>query len=342
MPESIRTTALNRRQLLGATAAAGVALSAGPAAAAADDGSSDLTDKPDLTGKSVLITGCSSGFGNIGAKLYAELGAKVFATMRNLPRAEGEALAKVAKDDGLDITIIELDVLSEESVNKAVAEAERLNGGALDVVINNAGIGTGAPVELQDIETMQLLFDTNVMGYQRVARAALPKMRARKSGLIVNISSQLGRVMVPGMGFYSSTKFAVESMSEQLAYELVPHGVDVTIVQPGGFPTKIWENGNIYTAPMLERAGDERKAAYPALVANALPNGGGTADPIDVPRGIALTIAMAPGKRPLRLPVHPGPKPQQGINHVSAQTQIAMLGNSPYGPWVKDVHGRTD
>jgi NAD(P)-dependent dehydrogenase (short-subunit alcohol dehydrogenase family) len=148
--------------------------------------------------------------------------------------------------------------------------------------------------------------------------------------------------MVPGMGFYSSTKFAVESMSEQLAYELVPHGVDVTIVQPGGFPTKIWENGNLYTAPMLERAGDERKAAYPALVANALPNGGGTADPMDVPRGIALTIAMAPGKRPLRLPVHPGPKPQQGINHVSAQTQIAMLGNSPYGPWVKDVHGRTD
>lgn len=334
MPEKSNMPSLNRRQLLAATAATGAALSAGPATAAAVEG------KPDLTGKSVLITGCSSGFGKLGAKLYAELGAKVFATMRNLPRAEGDALAKVAKDKNLDITILELDVLSDDSVSKAVAEAERLNGGALDVVINNAGIGTGAPVELQDLETMQLLFDTNVMGYQRVARAALPKMRAQKSGLIVNVSSQLGRVMVPGMGLYSSTKFAVESMSEQMAYELVPHGVDVTIVQPGGFPTKIWEKGNQYTAPMLERADDERKVAYQALVDGALRDGGGSTDPMDVPRAVAEVIVKAPGKRPLRLPVHPGAKPQLEINEVSARIQVSMLGNSPYGPWVKDVNDR--
>ena len=334
MPEKSNMPFLNRRQLLAATAATGAALSTGPATAAAVEG------KPALTGKSVLITGCSSGFGNLGAILYAEQGAKVFATMRNLPRAEGDALAKVAKDKNLDITILELDVLSDESVNKAVAEAEQLNGGALDVVINNAGIGTGAPVELQDLETMQLLFDTNVMGYQRVARAALPKMRAQKSGLIVNVSSQLGRVMVPGMGLYSSTKFAVESMSEQMAYELVPHGVDVTIVQPGGFPTKIWEKGNQYTAPMLERADDERKVAYQALVDGALRDGGGSTDPMDVPRAIAEVIAKAPGKRPLRLPVHPGAKPQLEINEVSARIQVSMLGNSPYGPWVKDVNDR--
>ncbi|MEJ6595364.1 SDR family oxidoreductase [Parasphingorhabdus sp.] len=333
MADQTRKVSLNRRQLLGATAVTGFTLAAGTATASVEG-------KPELTGKSVLITGCSSGFGNLGAILYAEMGAKVFATMRNLPRAEAAALAKAAEENDLDVTILELDVLSEESVNKAVAEAERLNGGALDVVINNAGIGTGAPVELQDLAMMQLLFDTNVMGYQRVARAALPKMRSKKSGLIVNVSSQLGRVMVPGMGLYSSTKFAVESMSEQMAYELVPHGVDVTIVQPGGFPTKIWENGNIYTAPMLERADPERKAAYQALVDGALRNGGGSADPKDVPRVIAGLITMAPGKRPLRLPVHPGPKPQVGINAVSSQTQVAMLGNSPFGPWVKDVNGR--
>lgn len=335
MPETSKLPSLNRRQLLAASAATGAALTAGPASVAAAE------SKPDLSGKSILITGCSSGFGYLGAIHYAERGAKVFATMRNLPRAEGDALAKAASDQDLDITVLELDVLSDESVNKAVAEAERLNGGALDVVINNAGIGTGAPVELQDMEMMQLLFDTNVMGYQRVARAALPKMRAQKSGLIVNVSSQLGRVMVPGMGFYSSTKFAVESMSEQMAYELVPHGVDVTIVQPGGFPTKIWENGNRYSMEMLERADDERKAAYQALVDGALRNGGGSTDPVDVPRAIAAVIAKAPGKRPLRLPVHPGRKPQLAINQVSAQTQVAMLGNSPFGPWVKDVNGRT-
>tara|TARA_R110002094_G_scaffold43555_1_gene55624 strand:- start:6386 stop:7390 length:1005 start_codon:yes stop_codon:yes gene_type:complete len=333
MADKNNRIALNRRQLLAASAAAGVALTAGPATAAAERA-------PDLTGKAVLVTGCSSGFGNLGAIFYAEQGAKVFATMRNLPRAEAAALAETADERSLDITILELDVLSDESVDQAVAEAERLNGGALDVVVNNAGIGTGAPVELQDLAMMQLLFDTNVMGYQRVARAALPKMRAKKSGLVVNISSQLGRVMVPGMGLYSATKFALESMSEQMAYELVPHGVDVTIVQPGGYPTRIWENGNRYTMAMLEEADDERKAAYQALVDGALRNSGGSTDPMDVPRAIANVIAMAPGKRPLRLPVHPGGKPQLGINQVSAQTQVAMLGNSPFGPWVKDVNGR--
>lgn len=334
MSQESKNISLNRRQLLAAGATAGVALTACQSSATAGE-------KPGLKGKSVLITGCSSGFGNLGAIHYAELGARVFATMRDLPRPEAVALQSAADaNDSLDITILELDVLSDESVTNAVAEAERLNGGALDVVINNAGIGTGAPVELQDLEMMQLLFDTNVLGYQRVARAALPAMRAKKSGLIVNVSSQLGRVMVPGMGLYSSTKFAVESMSEQMAYELVPHGVDVTIVQPGGFPTKIWDNGNKLSAVLLDRADDERKAAYPELVASALRGGGGSTDPMDVPRAIADVIAMGPGKRPLRLPVHPGRKPQIGINEVSAQTQIAMLGNSPFGPWVKDVNGR--
>ncbi|WP_373490156.1 SDR family NAD(P)-dependent oxidoreductase [Parasphingorhabdus sp.] len=332
MTEPSSKISLNRRQLLAASAASGIALAAGPAAAS--------DSQPDLTGKSVLITGCASGFGYLGALLYAERGAKVFATMRNLPRAEGAALAKAAQAGELDVTILELNVLSDDSVNIAVTEAERLNGGALDVVINNAGIGTGAPVELQDPAMTQLLFDTNVMGYQRVARAALPAMRAKKTGLIVNVSSQLGRVMVPGMGLYSATKFAVESMSEQMAYELVPHGVDVTIVQPGGFPTKIWEKGNKLTTELLERADDERKAAYQALVAGALRNSGGSTDPEDVPRAIAALIAMAPGKRPLRLPVHPGRKPQLAINDVSAQTQVAMLGSSPFGPWVTDVNER--
>ena len=333
MTDKNNKLSLNRRQLLAASAATGATLAAGPATAAP-------AGAPDLTGKSILITGCASGFGFLGALHYQTLGARVFATMRNLPRAEADRLDGETMAEGPPFDILELDVLSDASVAAAVAEAERRNGGALDVIINNAGIGTGAPVELQGMAMMQRLFDTNVMGYQRLARAALPKMRARKSGLIVNVSSQLGRVMVPGMGLYSSTKFAVESMSEQMAYELVPHGVDVTIVQPGGYPTKIWENGNRYTMDMLEDADDERKAAYQALVAGALRNSGGSTDPMDVPRAIAGVIAMAPGKRPLRLPVHPGRKPQLGINQVSAQTQVAMLGGSPFGPWVKDVNGR--
>lgn len=126
---------VNRRQMLAAGVATGVALTACQSVAAQGDA--------DLSGKSVLITGCSSGFGYLGALHYAERGAKVFATMRNMPRPEADQLSAAVKDGG-DLTIIELDVLSDESVTKAIAEAERLNGGALDVVINNAGVGTGA------------------------------------------------------------------------------------------------------------------------------------------------------------------------------------------------------
>jgi NAD(P)-dependent dehydrogenase (short-subunit alcohol dehydrogenase family) len=321
---------LNRRQMLGASAAAGAIALAAPVRS--------MAGEPDLSGKKILITGCASGFGYLGALHYARSGAQVFATMRGLPRGEAMAIQAIAEQENLRISVIEIDVLSDASVAAGVAEAERLAGGALDVLINNAGIGTGGPVEVQDIATMQLLFDTNVVGCQRMARAALPKMRAAKAGQIINISSQLGRVMVPNMGLYSATKFALESMSEQMAYELVPFGVDMTIVQPGGYPTKIWDHGNTLTEKMLEGTDAERKAAYAKLLEGAALRGGGSTDPMDVPRAIAGLIAMSAGSRPLRLPVHPGAKPQIAINQVSAQTQVAMLGGSPYGPWVKKVH----
>ena len=302
-------------------------------------GAAMATTKP-LAGKSILITGASSGFGYLGAIHYAQLGAKVIASMRNLPRAEASELAAKAKADKLDITIIEIDVTSETSVNQGVAQAEKIAGGALDILINNAGIGLTGPIELQDMEATRLMFETNVFGAQRMSRAALPAMRKRKSGLIFNISSQLGRVIIPSSGHYSPTKFALEAMSEAMAYELVPHGIEVCIIQPGGYPTKVWVNRNVYSGALAKRADAERKAAYPALVARmgAEEGGGRTADPVDVPRAITEIALMPVGKRPLRRAVHPGNKPQEVINKVSAETQVAMLGNSPFGPWVKAVH----
>jgi NAD(P)-dependent dehydrogenase (short-subunit alcohol dehydrogenase family) len=239
---------LDRRTLL-AGAAATSALAATVRAQAPA-----VTATPDLKGKSVLITGCSSGFGRASAEHLARLGAKVFATMRNLPRPEAEELTKLARDENLDLTVLELDVLDDAMVASAVAEAERLAGGALDVVVNNAGIGISGPIEVQDIEATRLAFDTNVFGYYRVARAALPAMRANKSGQIFAVSSQLGRVITPFGGHYSANKFAVEAMFEQLAYELVPHNIDVTIIEPGGYPTKVWVNRNVYTGALKDRA----------------------------------------------------------------------------------------
>lgn len=327
--------AIDRRSLL-AGAAATTALTAAASRAQPDQ----LDTEPDLAGKAILITGCSSGFGRLGAEHYARLGAKVFATMRGIPRPEADELRQLASDQKLDIHVLELDVLDEAQCNAAVAEAERINGGPLDVLVNNAGIGITSPVEVQDMAATQLIFDTNVFGCHRMARAVLPGMRSRKSGMIFQISSQLGRVIVPYSGHYSATKFALEAMGEQLAYELVPHGIEVTIIEPGGYPTEVWVNRNAYTAALKERAGEEHTDGYPQQVASmgSEDGSGRTADPMDVPRAIARTIAMPAGTRPVRLPVSGGPVPQVAINRVTAETQVAWLGSTGYGPLIKAVH----
>ncbi|MCR9223897.1 MAG: SDR family oxidoreductase [Hyphomonas sp.] len=327
-------TKIDRRQMLalGAGAAALASQAACAQTVAATDGA------PDLSGKSILVTGSSSGFGRLGVEYYARQGAKVFATMRNVPRPEADELRDLASADGLDISVIEIDVTSDEQVEAGVNEALAANGGKLDVLVNNAGISVGGPIEVQDMAATDIIFQTNVYGCHRMARAALPSMRANGGGQIFNVSSQLGRLIIPGFGMYSATKFALEAMSEQMAYELVPHGVDVTIIQPGGYPTKIWSNNNNNSAPLKARTSEDLLAAYPALTAGmGERTGGGSTDPMDIPRAIAEIIAMPKGTRPLRKPVHPASRPQEAINEVSAQTQIAMLGESQLGPWVKDV-----
>jgi NAD(P)-dependent dehydrogenase (short-subunit alcohol dehydrogenase family) len=323
---------LNRRQLMTGTAM--LAATAPIAATGIKFGDT----QPDLSGKSILITGCSSGFGRIGAEHYARLGAKVFATMRNLPRPEADELADIAKRDNLDIHILEIDVLSEESVNAGAAKALELASRQIDILVNNAGIGITGPVEVQDMAATELIFSTNVFGPQRMIRALLPSMRAAKSGQIFNISSQLGRVILPSAGHYSATKFALEALSEQLAYELVPFGIDVTIIEPGGYPTEIWKKRLNYNKDLLERVSDDQKIAYAALIPRMNEGGGGgSTDPMDIPRNIAEIIAMPKGNRPLRRPVHPSYIPQTKINKASADAQLEMLGSSGFGPWVKSV-----
>ncbi len=328
--------AIDRRTLIASMVATTALSATSPARGAAMASGID----PELSGKSILITGCSSGFGRLGAEHYARLGARVFATMRNMPRPEADELMALAKDAKLDLHVLELDVTSDEQVLAAVAEAERINGGGLDVLVNNAGIGISGPVEVQDMEATRLAFDTNVFGCHRMARAVLPGMRAKKSGQIFQISSQLGRVIVPYGGHYSATKFALEAMGEQLAYELVPHNIEVTIIEPGGYPTEVWVNRNAYTGALRDRAEARHTAGYPQVVERmGTEDGSGrTADPMDVPRAIAATIASPAGTRPLRLPVSGGAIPQRRINEVTAQTQVEWLGGSGFGPMIRAVH----
>lgn len=322
----------NRRQLLGGIALTSAVAAAAPALAA------QSAAAPDLSGKSVLITGCSSGFGRLTALHAARAGARVFATMRNMAggeRPEAIELAQIARGENLRIELIELDVTDPVQVSAAINQAQLANGGALTAVVNNAGIGLSGPVELTDEQGVEDIFDTNLFGYMRVARAALPAMRAARKGLIVNVSSQLGRVIIPGVGAYSGTKFAVEAMFEALAYELAPHGVEVSIVQPGGYPTNIWRSGEIASDAMIARATDEGRAAYAEFLAASRRRfaGGGTTDPNDVARAIVEIIAMPDGRRPLRRPVHTNTRATDALNAAHAQVQAAALGSGPYGPW---------
>jgi len=329
---------LDRRSLL-AGAAATAALATQRAQATEPVYSPDVS----LKGTSVLITGCSSGFGRLTAELLARRGARVFATMRNLPRPEADELIALAKAEDLKLHIIGIDVTELDQVNAGVKEAERINGGPLDVLVNNAGIGITSPVEVQDMTATRLIFDTNVFGPHRMARAVLPGMRKAQRGLIIQISSQLGRVITPWSGHYSATKFALEAMSEQLAYELVPHGIDVSIIEPGGYPTKVWVNRNAYSLALKARSMAVHSAGYPDQVARmGQEDGSGRSnDPADVARAITALIAQPPGTRPLRLPVSPGNKPQVPINEVTARVQSEWLGGSPVmGPLMRAVHGR--
>lgn len=332
---------LDRRTLLaGAGTAAAIASLLTPARTSA----AEPVYSPDhrFRGKSVLITGCSSGFGRLAAELLARQGAKVFATMRALPRAEAEQLRILALNERLDLNVIEIDVTSDEQVSNGVAEAEMINGGPIDVLVNNAGIGITSPIEVQDMEATRLMFETNVFGPHRMARAVLPGMRKKGGGLIIQISSQLGRVITPYSGHYSATKFALEAMGEQLAYELVPHKIDVSIIEPGGYPTRVWVNRNAYSSALKERAEAGHTDGYPQQVAamGTEDGSGRMNDPMDVAKAIAGLIALAPGTRPLRLPVSPGNKPQVPINEVSARVQTEWLGPSRAGPLVRAVHER--
>ncbi|MDP9237060.1 MAG: SDR family oxidoreductase [Chloroflexota bacterium] len=187
----------------------------------------------------VLITGCSSGFGKLAAVQFARGGDTVFASMRNTAKAQ--PLLDEAKAAGVAVEVIELDVNDDSSVRTAVKDVIA-RGARIDVLVNNAGIGTHGPVEDYDDEEVEKIFQTNVLGVIRVTRAVAPQMRAQGSGRIVNVGSLMGIVTAPFGGVYSASKHAVEALSDALHYELHPFGVRVVLVEPGGFDTEFGAN----------------------------------------------------------------------------------------------------
>lgn len=190
--------------------------------------------------KTILITGASRGIGFLTAKALAERGHRVYASMRNIHsrnQATAGSLRDWAQSKNVFVEPIELDVTSEDSVNKALNVVE--SQGALDVLVNNAGIMPTGLTESFTVEQTQEYFDINLFGIQRTCRAALPAMRSRRSGLIINLSSAAGRLAMPFFGIYCASKWALEAYTESLHYELQPFGIESILVEPSGHGTDL-------------------------------------------------------------------------------------------------------
>ncbi|HXL72802.1 MAG TPA: SDR family oxidoreductase [bacterium] len=187
-----------------------------------------------------LITGCSTGIGFEASLALARNGYLVFATMRNLKKAG--SLKKAA--EGLPVEILSLDVDKPSEAKKAVSAIVR-KAGRIDVLINNAGFGAFGMLEEFTDEEIKAQYETNVFGLMRVTSAALPVMRAQKSGRILHIGSLAGRMTFAGIGLYCSSKYAVEALTEAMRTEVRPFNIEVAVIEPGSTNTPFKYNRHI-------------------------------------------------------------------------------------------------
>ncbi len=225
--------------------------------------------------KVVLITGASAGFGKASAEHLARLGHRVYGTSRRAEFPDSDELRS-------DPFMIPMDVCADASVSRAV-DFVLGREGRIDVVVNNAGVGLAGAVEETAVDEAKALFDTNFFGVLRVCRAVLPALRKQESGVIVNVSSLGGLVTIPFQGFYSASKYALESISDALRMELRSFGVQVVLLEPGDFKTGFTES-RVFSAESGEGSAyreacqravavmehDERNGADPRLFAETL------------------------------------------------------------------------
>jgi NAD(P)-dependent dehydrogenase (short-subunit alcohol dehydrogenase family) len=206
--------------------------------------------------KTVLITGCSSGFGKATARHFSDGGWNVIATMRN-----PESCRDLSAID--DVLITPLDVQDRASIERAI-ETGISRFGRIDALINNAGFGLFGVFEATPRDKIREQFDVNVFGVMDVTRAILPHFRQNKAGLILNISSGAGVFTLPMISLYCASKFALEGFSEAITYELAPLGIIVKVIEPGGVIST-----NFGKRSGVEAAGAEALADYDRFIASA-------------------------------------------------------------------------
>lgn len=284
--------------------------------------------KTRIDSKVVLVTGASTGFGRDTAETLAHAGHRVFASMRDINgknRAHADALWSLAAAKELNLSVVELDVTDNDSVNRAIAHVVE-TAGSLDVLVNNAGIASAGVSEAFTAEQFTALLDVNVVGLHRVTRAALPALRTHRAGLVVNVGSILGRVTFPFFTLYGASKFAVEALSDGYRYELSQAGVDVALVQPSAYPTPMY--ASVQQPQDLSRAaGYGAVADIPGAMfahfnsvfaADSAPN------PHDVAMAVAALVDAPQGRRAARTVVG-SPFGADAINQSTAPVQAEIV-----------------
>lgn len=281
--------------------------------------------------KSIVVTGTSTGFGKLIVQTLAADGHQVFATMRGVAgknKTYADDLASWAKENKVDVKVVEMDVTNDTSVEEAAKTILSISP-KIDVVVNNAGVYAGGLDETFSVQDYKNIYEVNVFGVLRVVKAFLPAMRKAKSGLFIQVSSLMGRFVIPFSTVYTSSKWAVEAISEGLRYELAPMGIDSVIIQPGAFPTEIFskhytpEKQELTaeyhdTLPYLQTFGQK----FQEMMAGEVPN-----KPQHVADAVKKVIDTPVGERPLRVPVDlMMANTAQPINETQANVQAGFLG----------------
>jgi NAD(P)-dependent dehydrogenase (short-subunit alcohol dehydrogenase family) len=205
--------------------------------------------------KVAVVTGSSSGIGLETSLMLARNDYITYATMRTPDKKV--VIKTTAEKENLPIKVVQLDVTDDNSVKSAIKTINS-EAGRIDVLVNNAGYALGGALEELSMEEIKAQYETNLLGLIRVTQSVLPIMRRQKSGIIVNLSSAAGIFGVPGASAYTSTKFAVEGLSESIGYELEPFGIKVVLIEPGFVKTNfanamvLAKNSQNPTSPYLQ------------------------------------------------------------------------------------------
>jgi len=282
--------------------------------------------------KIILITGASSGFGRLTAEALAKAGHTVYASMRETAGQNAPEVAKVAafsKENGVDLRTVELDVLSQESVDAAVSKVIG-ESGRIDVLIHNAGHMSFGPAEAFTPEQFAQLYDINVLSTQRVNRAALPQMRKQGRALLVWVSSSSARGGTPPyLSPYFAAKAAMDSLAVSYAGELARWGIETAIIVPGAFTKGTNHFAHAGSPADKARAAAYNEGPYAGVPEQAL-KGLASLEPADadvraVAEAIVKVVDLPFGKRPFRTHIDPSQDGSEIVNGVADRVRAEMF-----------------